>query len=64
VRIGSGDRAGWIFSLLHDDAKAEKSEPRPYPFANDLGQLLPWFERVAEMREDADEQGAINLSPT
>ncbi|TPG22258.1 hypothetical protein EAH87_00035 [Sphingomonas koreensis] len=64
VRIGSGDRAGWIFSLLHDEAKAEKSEPKPYPFANDLGQLLPWYERVAEMREDADEQRATNLSPT
>ncbi|MEP4337361.1 MAG: hypothetical protein ABJ360_13450, partial [Roseobacter sp.] len=43
VEIGSGDRAGWIFSTLHREAKAEKTEQKEYPFEQALGELLPWY---------------------
>lgn len=54
VRIGSGDRAGWIFSILHGETEAEKTAPRNYPFQEALGDLLPWYARLAELREDRD----------
>jgi hypothetical protein len=50
VRIGSGDRAGWLFSHLHDETKAEKSERKAYPFTNALCELLPWYARISELK--------------
>jgi hypothetical protein len=52
VRIGSGDRQGWIFSLLHEDAEAAKTEPKKYPFEEELRELLPWYSRVSELSEE------------
>lgn len=52
VRMGSGDRAGWMFSILHAEAEAEKSPPREYPFQDDLAGLLPWYARLAELTDD------------
>ena len=52
VRIGSGDRQGWIFATLHQEAQAAKTEPKDYPFEEELGALLPWYARVAELKED------------
>jgi hypothetical protein len=49
VRIGSGDRAGWIFSILHGETAAEKTEPKGYPFEQALGDLLPWHARLADV---------------
>lgn len=49
VRIGSGDRAGWIFSILHAEVAAEKTAPREYAFQNELGALLPWYARLGEL---------------
>ena len=56
VRIGSGDRAGWIFSTLHQETEAEKTATKDYPFQNALAELLPWYARLDELREN-DEQG-------
>lgn len=53
VRMGSGDRAGWIFSILHRETEAEKSAPKGYPFKEALGELLPWYARLEELREDS-----------
>jgi hypothetical protein len=49
VRIGSGDRQGWIFSILHQEVEAAKTEPKNYPFEQDLRALLPWYARLAEL---------------
>ena len=51
VRMGSGDRAGWIFSILHGETEAEKTAPKKYPFEGALGELLPWHAHLAELRE-------------
>jgi hypothetical protein len=52
VRIGSGDRQGWIFSILHQETPAEKTDPKVYPFEEALGALLPWYSQIAELRGD------------
>ena len=52
VRIASGERQGWIFSILHQEAEAAKTEPKDYPFEEELRALLPWYARVAELSED------------
>jgi hypothetical protein len=51
VRIGSGERQGWIFSILHQEAGAEKTEAKDYPFEEALQNLLPWYARIAELSE-------------
>ncbi|WP_439469524.1 hypothetical protein [Blastomonas fulva] len=55
VRIGSGDRAGWIFSVLHAETQAEKTCTKDYPFTEALCDLLPWYARLAELRDDGEE---------
>lgn len=54
VRIGSGDRQGWIFSSLHQEAEAAKTEPKDYPFEEALQDLLPWYARFAELTDDSE----------
>jgi hypothetical protein len=54
VRIASGDRQGWIFSILHQEVEAAKTEPKDYPFEGQLRALLPWYARVSELREDGE----------
>ena len=49
VRIGSGDKVGWIFSSLHQEAEAEKAEPKRYPFEEALSQLLPWWRKFDDL---------------
>jgi hypothetical protein len=58
VRIGSGDRVGWIFSILHGEAQADKTAPKDYPFQEALGNLLPWHARLAELTDDEAYEGA------
>lgn len=45
----SPERRGWMFQLLHDELVPEGSERRPYPFDDELEELLPWWQvlRVA-----------------
>lgn len=52
VRIGSADRQGWMFSSLHQEVETAKTEPKRYPFEDKLRTLLPWWGRLAEIRED------------
>ena len=47
VERATGDQQGWMFSILHDQSKAPKSERKSYPFGDAIGQLLPWFPRIA-----------------
>ena len=54
VRIGSGDRAGWIFSILHGETEAEKAAPKDYPFEQALSDLLPWHARLTEVTGDGE----------
>lgn len=55
VRIGSGDKVGWIFSSLHDEAVSAKTAPRNYPFENELEGLLPWYGRLRELSASQEE---------
>lgn len=52
ARIGSGDRAGWIFSILHDEADAAKTAPKEYPFQEALGELLPWYSSLKNLPDN------------
>jgi hypothetical protein len=49
VRIASGDKAGWMFSKLHQDMEAQKTGPKDFPFEEALSELLPWFGKVREL---------------
>lgn len=51
VQIGSGERVGWIFPVLHEDSKAEKAAPRAFPFEEALSRLLPWYSDVINLTE-------------
>ena len=35
-----GDKLGWLLSTIHRDMG---SAERPYPFDNQIGDLLPWW---------------------
>lgn len=50
VRIASGDKVGWIFSILHEETGADKTEPKLYPFEEALGELLPWYAKIGTLR--------------
>lgn len=52
VGIASAERQGWIFAALHQECTGPKTEPKPYPFDNALGDLLPWFSRLETLGED------------
>lgn len=52
VEIASGERVGWIFSSLHQDAESAKTEPKDYPFQEALGDLLPWYGRLQDLGDD------------
>jgi hypothetical protein len=41
-------RRGWIFSSLHSDLDAPKSERKPYPFDDALLTLLPWYAGIKD----------------
>lgn len=52
VEIASGERVGWIFSSLHQDAESAKTEPKDYPFQEALADLLPWYGRLQDLGDD------------
>lgn len=52
AEIASGERIGWIFSSLHQEAVSPKTEPKDYPFHNALGDLLPWYGRLQDLGND------------
>lgn len=53
----SPDRLGWMFQLLHDEFVAEGSERRPYPFDDELEELLPWWRLLRLARGQDRERG-------
>jgi len=52
VEIASGERVGWIFSILHQDTESAKAEPKDFPFQEALGDLLPWYGRLQNLADD------------
>lgn len=45
---------GWRLDSVHDDLIKGRSHPkRNYPFSDELGQLLPWWDELGEERADA-----------
>lgn len=57
VDIASGDRAGWLFSILHQESTAEKTEPKHYPFDDALCDLLPWYGQLKSLGDDDSDDG-------
>lgn len=49
VRIGSGERAGWMLPILHQEVNAAKFQQRDYPFMDEIDELLPWRARLREL---------------
>lgn len=44
---------GWRLDGVHDDLVAGTAHPnRDYPFADELGKLLPWWDELGEERSD------------
>lgn len=44
---------GWRLDGVHDDLVADTAHPnREYPFADELGKLLPWWDELGEERAD------------
>lgn len=44
---------GWRLDGIHNDLVADTSHPkRDYPFADELGKLLPWWNELGEERAD------------
>ena len=52
----SPERRGWMFQFLHDELVPKGIERRPYPFDDELEELLPWWRllRVARGDDPAD----------
>jgi hypothetical protein len=53
VRVGTGEKAGWIFSSIHQEVQTEKTEPKHYPFEEALGELLPWWRNFDDLPDEA-----------
>lgn len=47
--LASGERVGWMFSILHQETVAAKAPDRPYPFDDALGDVLPWYARLGDL---------------
>ena len=54
----SKERQGWMFSMVHQDLTQAKVEPRPYPFAERLAEIFPWWGELLELSEPS------SLDPT
>jgi hypothetical protein len=52
LTMAEGDHRGWILSSLHADLDDPKTDPKPYPFADALDELLPWHARIGELAMD------------
>lgn len=51
IEIATGERRGWVFFALHDEVDVPKTAPKTYPFAERVGELLPWYEQIGENPE-------------
>lgn len=52
VRVGTGEKVGWIFSSIHQEVQTEKTEPKHYPFEEALGELLPWWRNFDDLADE------------
>ena len=48
VRSSAPERSGYLFSTVHDEIDVPKAEFKPYPFTEDLGKILPWWDELKE----------------
>lgn len=46
--IASAEFAGWQFCHVHDRHVPNGTEPRPYPFADRVCEVLPWWDSMGE----------------
>lgn len=53
VRVASGEKQGWLFSSVHSEVKAAKTDAKEYHFADAVSGLLPWFGMIGEIKDDA-----------
>lgn len=59
-RASGEDRRGWLFQSLHDDITGRGAERRPYPFDDDLEELLPWWRLLREAKDAQGEARATS----
>lgn len=52
IELAAGEKLGWIFPMVHQDVEAPKTEPKDFPFENEVCDLLPWYRRIGEMADD------------
>lgn len=48
----SPERRGWMFQFLHEEVAGDRGERRPYPFEDELEELLPWWRLLRSARDD------------
>jgi hypothetical protein len=50
LRLASEGRyAGWLLPNIHRQEVGEPGVYRPYPFANRIGEVLPWWDKRDEL---------------
>lgn len=57
-RASGEDRRGWLFQSLHDQVAGRDAVRRPYPFDDDLEELLPWWRLLREAKGEQGEARA------
>jgi hypothetical protein len=45
------NRVGWMLSSTHDELIAPGIEERPFPFKDDMAEVLPWWKWIADLRD-------------
>jgi hypothetical protein len=48
------NRRGWLLSQVHLEVAPEDAVPRPFPFNDDIGELMPWWAQFADEAAEHD----------
>lgn len=52
IDLAAGEKLGWIIPMVHSEVEAPKTEPKEFPFEDEIGDLLPWYRRIGELAGD------------
>jgi hypothetical protein len=52
IDLAAGEKLGWIIPIIHSEIEAPKTDPKEYPFEDEIGDLLPWYRRIGELADD------------
>lgn len=48
IKLASGERKGWLLSLVHQDIRDPSTPAKPFPFDEQFSELLPWWGRLGK----------------